>query len=400
MSKSFWLANYFASANLGLESTTRWTKYEFDDFKFSKILSGDRFVFFVCSDTNRLVEFTSKPRSIADNSMAIKIKKKSNVFDSLLMETDTTPQEVKHVTGYYINDLMGNPKKIQYRMGGGHIFLLEKTRIGIIDYIETDPKFKIEDYSSFGGINKFFCGPLSSHHVVLTNDRRVFVNNQQFSLNTKESPTIIKLAACCGSGVVLASDKHLYARGDNTFNVFTSVNNDFSSSFFEKIPFEFPANIKDVKCGFFHTIVLLENNQIFGCGYNTLKQSTFGIADAGIDSLSDFRLIEFDFGIPKEIACSSRGTVVINTNGDVFMAGEVVSDFPPSELKLNPSLFKFNITTFDREEFNTISVGGWQYVIYYEIFDETRKGELHMKRNLGSLLSTKALSDLVIIIDV
>ena len=66
--------------DLGLESTTRWSKYEFDDFKFSKILSGDRFVFFVCSDTNRLVEFTSKPRSIADNSMAIKIKKKSNVL--------------------------------------------------------------------------------------------------------------------------------------------------------------------------------------------------------------------------------------------------------------------------------------------------------------------------------
>src|SRR3989338_5262959 len=81
----------------------------------------------------------------------------------------------------------------------------------------------------------------------------------------------------------------------------------------------------------------------------------------------------------------------------IFLAGEVVSDFPSAH-KINPNMFRFNLNSIDTESFNSISIGGWQYIIFYDESTKSSKDVQYLKNNLKTIIVSNQLSDILLIV--
>ena len=78
---------------------------------------------------------------------------------------------------------------------------------------------------------------------------------------------------------------------------------------------------ESVYCGEEHTIVLMTNGNIYGCGYNNKGQLGDGTI---INRTTLVKMIDVSGNIPESVACGLEHTIVKMTNGNIYGCGDGV----------------------------------------------------------------------------
>ncbi|KAL9648549.1 hypothetical protein ABK040_012209 [Willaertia magna] len=196
----------------------------------------------------------------------------------------------------------------------------------------------------------------------------------------------IKILSCGGdfSVIVTENDNKMYVEGPNTFNSQSGVNTEEFEYTYLQTPFEEMSEIKQVKCGYFHTIVLLNNGKVFASGYNLLGQ-------CGHENLQENKTF-MEFLLPvglnvKEFGCTSRGTYfTTTTNDNVYFIGEVVEELEQEKFG-NVKAHCLSLQYSSTLKFNTIVTGGWHYIVYFKNV-KAFKSLIYFKNNLQKLLES------------
>ncbi|KAL9655226.1 hypothetical protein ABK040_009001 [Willaertia magna] len=84
-----------------------------------------------------------------------------------------------------------------------------------------------------------------------------------------------------------------------------------------KLPFQ--EDIKDLQCGYYHTIVLDYNGNIYGSGDNTGGQ--LGLSKVNIAVLKNLTQLNVPFKV-KKIATAPEGTLLLNYHNELYGSGE------------------------------------------------------------------------------
>lgn len=302
-----------------LKSSGQFNRYVIPKLRFKKVLAGDRYFFFVTPD-HFIAEVCGHPSVPGMAKLKCQTKILGYGPDDLAQKSNNKQTICEVDASIYEYDLSKEIGSIsEFHMNIDKIFAVNSARdeIAIFEYQRSNTvEIKVlrlfpENYKYYDKkepnserdfIKSFITGPLSTHYVVLSQKGKIFVNGEE--LKDRPEDTIIG-GSCCGSGVILASSSALYCRGADTFNVFGG----HSFDQFDRFAFNLGASIVDVKCGFYHTLVLLSNGTVYSCGYNVLHQTTFSSTGTG-DVLSK---INMNFGFAVEIGCSSRGSWVRNS---------------------------------------------------------------------------------------
>ncbi|EFC37144.1 predicted protein [Naegleria gruberi] len=157
-------------------------------------------------------------------------------------------------------------------------------------------------------IKMFVTSPCSNHAlVVLEDDELINIDSLFFQMPSSETDqidgTIVKAATSAKSDIIFTDKNKMFCRGDNRFNV---QNGTRSNGFYSYVrtPFENESLVQQVKCGLFHTAVMLENKSIYVCGQNKFNQ-------CGVSSKEDQSFTKIQFSsdiIPESLYCGSDST--------------------------------------------------------------------------------------------
>ncbi|KAL9648796.1 hypothetical protein ABK040_003730 [Willaertia magna] len=129
------------------------------------------------------------------------------------------------------------------------------------------------------GIKFISCGPLSAHFIVVDKKNQIVLFQKDTKpkhyplikdITTNEIDyTPIKAIGCSGrSNIVVTINNKIYVKGDNQFQVQAGLK---SENVFLYLETNFESEIVDVKCGYFHTIILLKNGTVYSTGYNCIE---------------------------------------------------------------------------------------------------------------------------------
>ncbi|KAL9657145.1 hypothetical protein ABK040_002770 [Willaertia magna] len=162
------------------------------------------------------------------------------------------------------------------------------------------------------GIKYVTCGPLSNTFIVVDKNDQIFnvIFDNVVKLDSKEITTTIKCIGCSDNSFILVTiDNKMFGYGNNQFNVQLGL---YSTDKFNYIitPFEKESEIMDVKCGYYHTVVLLKNGTFYVCGYNNLGQTNV-YNQVNVPRFTKLTHPLFENEFITKIYCSSRGTVLI-----------------------------------------------------------------------------------------
>jgi alpha-tubulin suppressor-like RCC1 family protein len=204
-------------------------------------------------------------------------------------------------------------------------------QLGLGDYYDRH-EFTEIDWTN-GNIKQVACG--DEHTIILTENNEIFASGRnnygQLGLGDLENRyEFIKIQwpfgnikqIICGGDytLILTSDNQIFASGNNENGQLGLDNFDINQSIeFIKIN-EFQLtreNIKQVACGFAHTIILTENNNIYGFGSNTSGQ--LGLNDD--DNINLFTKIEWTNRNIKQIICEGDSTFILTDNNKIFASG-------------------------------------------------------------------------------
>ncbi|KAL9642089.1 hypothetical protein ABK040_004136 [Willaertia magna] len=269
------------------------------------------------------------------------------------------------------------------------------------------------------GIKFISCGPLSNHYIVVDKNGKLHYFKRaelnETLIDTTEIKTSIKCIGCSERSNILATiDNKIYVCGDNQFNVQCGLTSQFKFTYLET-PFEKESEIVDIKCGFFHTIVLLKNGSVYTVGYNPLGacnvENTATIAT--FHKLTQHSLFQNEFFI--KIQGSSRGTVLITNKNVAYFIGEVVYALTNYRDAMNDAK-KSVVGECDDEDivnyklkhgntvqrvklgskYNEVVAGGWHYVIYKNVNLHENKSLQYFNKNFKKLINegTQYYSDI------
>ncbi|KAG2374985.1 hypothetical protein C9374_010359 [Naegleria lovaniensis] len=246
-------------------------------------------------------------------------------------------------------------------------------------------------------LKQIYVGPLSQHMIALKTDNTFdyFECYQRFNKTTDKHLVsiprghVIVNCACAGRTTFIVVEDpsnhshHLYVHGDNQFMVQSGFNSTASFAELTNTPFV-GKRVKDIKCGYFHTCILLEDGSVYTCGYNAYHQLGYSGGDSELkqvqfpnmplqeDSYSHSVHDEANSFQTKQVLCSSIATLFINDTG-FLMVGD-----PISSLR-RKGLFASGVQAFhylfgeDSIELipgskplhsNSVAVGGWHFVVY------------------------------------
>ena len=97
----------------------------------------------------------------------------------------------------------------------------------------------------------------------------------------------------------------LYGFGPNNHNQIDIDSNSDCVLKPYKIEFEFKCNIIDIKCGCYHTLFLLNNGNVYGCGQNKRGELLGNNTNTNIIRLKEFNNI-------KQIYCGTGSSYCID----------------------------------------------------------------------------------------
>ncbi|KAL9655235.1 hypothetical protein ABK040_009010 [Willaertia magna] len=225
----------------------------------------------------------------------------------------------------------------QVAIGRGYILILNdkgqvffKGKLSDLEYL--DNYFtKLEIISS-----KFIKFIASGENFILLIDQfnKIFIYGIFGSENYKKLTEIgmienndeIKFISCGVDIAVIVTQKkneliiggNLYAFNGKEDNGFGDTN---TLDYFIKIDnLPIKSEIKDLQCGYYHTIVLDYNGNIYGSGKNTKGQLGLGKSNKG-KVLSTLTQLNVPFKV-KKIATTPEGTLLLNNHNELYGSGE------------------------------------------------------------------------------
>lgn len=180
-----------------------------------------------------------------------------------------------------------------------------------------------------GDVKNIVCGDYNT--LVLLEDGRLFVtgynSNGQLGLGHKEHitaftevtdiPDNIKNIDCAGSNsAILTEDGKLYTCGYNYYGQLglgLPMNSDNDVSKFTLVPDI--ENVKKVSYGGSHCLILLENGDVYGAGYN-------GNGQLGIYNTTNKNVFtKISYSNVKDISCGGSHSVIIDSSYRIRVAG-------------------------------------------------------------------------------
>ncbi|KAL9649528.1 hypothetical protein ABK040_003207 [Willaertia magna] len=286
--------------------------YSFNSFtipiKLKKIISSGGYTYIyncLWTDDNKIYFFSlsNLPRVIPENKYFTKIEndwmngyeiKFSNfVMDLFGMNLNNE-----------IKDILGNEFGLLFWMKNGYLFYLNFENT--LQRIETLQNTKV--------ISTVHTSTMADRFFIKDEYGSCYIVNRSNALNeiTIENEEPEFYGGTFPSDIFVTKSNKLFIKDKEQNNLFK-----YKESKFEK-----ESKVIDLKCGYRHTVILLENQNIYIFGFNTLFQC--GIFDKSIPNVSEPTKLTMPLQFPiLSIGCSSRGTC-ITCKDEIIFIGETV----------------------------------------------------------------------------
>jgi alpha-tubulin suppressor-like RCC1 family protein len=129
--------------------------------------------------------------------------------------------------------------------------------------------------------------------------------------------------------IILNDNNEIFVCGENRDGQLgLGDNNDRSK--FEKLEHNF-GMIKNIHCGFYHSVILTEDNRLFVCGKNIFGQLGLGLGlgseighwwmKGDYKSRNKYVELKHNLGIVKTICCDGDCNMILNENNELFVCG-------------------------------------------------------------------------------
>jgi alpha-tubulin suppressor-like RCC1 family protein len=224
---------------------------------------------------------------------------------------------------------------IQYPVN--HIILNEKNEMYVCGYNDhgqlglgdNKSRYKYEKIDYYFGVIKNICYGYS-HNIIFNEKNEIWVSGRndtgQLGLGDNNDRKIyekveynlgsIKNIYCGYFHSILLNEKNgVYVCGYNYFGQLGLGDNQTRNKY-EKIDFDFGI-IKNIFCGNAHNIILNEKNEIYVCGYNYRGQ--LGLGD--FNDRNKYTKLEHNFGIIKNIFCGDSHNIILNEKNEIYVCG-------------------------------------------------------------------------------
>jgi len=170
------------------------------------------------------------------------------------------------------------------------------------------------------------CGNNTSGQLGIGNNTTKIVLTQMILPVDNNGNSKVPIKIVCGNlyTIVLFSDNTIYGCGSNSYGQL-SINSNTNTTILTKInlPVDNNGNSKvpqKIACGTAHTMVLFNDNTIYGCGYNNTGQLGIDTQDFSKNILT--QMILPSGKIPTSIACGDKYTIVLFTDGTIYGCGD------------------------------------------------------------------------------
>ncbi|KAL9658310.1 hypothetical protein ABK040_015630 [Willaertia magna] len=210
-------------------------------------------------------------------------------------------------------------------------------QLGLGDNFERD-RFELIDFKE--SVKKVATG--ASHSIILTrngsvygcghnNDGRLGVGHFEHCnafnrVNFFDNQNLLVEDIVCGEGhtAFITTTGKLFLAGRNDYGQLGSGNNkNFQVPQKIKLPNNLESlstvTVSKVSCGWAHTLVLLNDHTVFGCGWNDFGQ--LGLANNNACELLEFTKINFKKEI-SNIICGQCYSIFISKDNTIFVSGE------------------------------------------------------------------------------
>ncbi|KAL9651562.1 hypothetical protein ABK040_001507 [Willaertia magna] len=162
--------------------------------------------------------------------------------------------------------------------------------------------------------------------------------------------------------IIITKENKLFKKSNDVFH--------YKSSLFEK-----ESKVVDLKCGYRHSVILLENQSIYAFGFNSLYQCGVFNYTSG-ENIDEPTKLTIPLKLPiLSIQCTSRGTCIVCKDEIIFI-GEVVE----SEINKTKRISTSNLE--DNNYFNAVACGPWHYIVYKKN-EKISKSLEYFTNNLG-----------------
>ncbi|KAL9650583.1 hypothetical protein ABK040_004799 [Willaertia magna] len=240
-------------------------------------------------------------------------------------------------------------------------------------------------FKEFNKLNKkiklFKTSPICYHFMILINenDHDVLYGNGKEAfgkisttyhytsrevMKRVELPEEVKkiklLATGDGTTLFVTNDNNLYGVGSNTFGALVQPSDIDNIDNFTKIETPFQGrSIKLLESGFFHVIVVMENNDVYTGGYNCNKQC------CGTDESYLYEFVKVNVSnIPIiDVKCSSLATVFTLEDKTFVGYGEF---FIEKGDHFGKDMYCKSNSSKEKTLVNRVALGGWHVVAYYQ----------------------------------
>jgi hypothetical protein len=290
------------------------------------------------------------------------------------------------------NDMTGN---IQY--GGDWVMESTGTDIELIYF------------TSNIGYYKYLLGTISDYTIVISDDFKIYGcgdnGNEQLGIYDKSTLTTmknttgktLKSVSCGGSHTIaLTADGSVYGCG---YNGYGQLGDDTTVNKSTLTPMTIPTGKTPVSvtCGGYHTIVLMTDGSVYGCGFNGFGQLGDGTL---VDKNTLTQMTNNTGKTPKSVSSGGIHTIVLMTDGSVYGCGYngfgqlgdgtttqrntltlitninkifIVLDgnfiFFPSYFSLSTNIESLYVTTYSTYSLNTVPI--FYYIYNVSIFQNT-----------------------------
>ncbi|KAL9647956.1 hypothetical protein ABK040_008224 [Willaertia magna] len=244
-------------------------------------------------------------------------------------------------------------------------------------------------FTEFNSLNKkikiFKTSPICYHFMILINENNEDVlygnGKQAFGINNnnnsgtkevmkrvelpKEVKRIKLLATGDGTTFFVTNDNYLYGVGSNTFGALVQPGDVYNVDKFTKFETPFQGKpIKLIESGFFHLIVVMENNDIYGGGYNCNNQCCFNRNNGSSYSYEYVKVNISDVPI-VDVKCTSLATVFTLEDKTFVGFGEFFANNDKGHC-FGKDMYCKSDSFKEKRLINRVALGGWHLVAYYQ----------------------------------
>jgi alpha-tubulin suppressor-like RCC1 family protein len=202
----------------------------------------------------------------------------------------------------------------------------ELCHLGLGDCDDINVYTKLEH--NFGKIKNIYCG--AGNNIILNYNNELFVrcynysdqlgldDNNKINVYTKLEHNFGKIINIyCGyfHNIILNENNEIFVIGNNSYGQLGLGDYD-NREVYTKLEHNL-GKIKNIYCGGFHSIILNENNELYVCGFNGSGQ--LGLGDC--DNRNVYTKLEHNLGKIKNIFCGTYHNIILNENNELYVCG-------------------------------------------------------------------------------